>query len=173
MVENMGGVLVLNATYEPLSVVPSRRALILVMDEKAVLEAATDRVFRSENLEFAEPSVVRLCRYVRVPNTTRRSLSRRALFARDEQKCQYCGGHADSLDHIIPRSKGGEHTWENVVAACRRCNTQKRDRLLSETTMKLRSKPGPPRPSVWFRAAVGRLPDEWVPYLDMAERRSA
>lgn len=169
----MGGVLVLNATYEPLSVVSSRRAVVLVLEQKALLEAATDRVFRSERMTVEEPSVVRLTRYVRVPQMTRRNLSRRALFARDEHTCQYCGSHADSIDHIIPRSRGGEHVWENVVAACRRCNMVKRDRLLVDTSMTLRCKPGPPRPSVWFRAAVGRMPEAWIPYLEMAEKRPA
>ncbi len=169
----MGGVLVLNATYEPLSVVSSRRAIVLVLEQKALLEAATDRVFRSERLTVEEPSVVRLTRYVRVPQTHRRNLSRRALFARDEHTCQYCGNPADSIDHIIPRSRGGQHVWENVVAACRRCNMIKRDRLLADTSMKLRCKPGPPRPSVWFRAAVGRMPEDWIPYLEMAEKRPA
>ncbi|MEE9414072.1 MAG: HNH endonuclease [Acidimicrobiales bacterium] len=169
----MSRVLVLNATYEPLSVVSSRRAVVLVLDNKAILEAATSRVFRSERLTVSEPSVVRLSRYVRVPSTHRRSLSRRALFARDEFACQYCGARADSLDHVVPRSRGGEHTWENVVAACRRCNANKRDRLLGETSMRLRKLPAPPRPSVWFRAAAGRLPEEWIPFLEMAEQRSA
>ncbi len=169
----MGGVLVLNATYEPLSVVPARRAVVLVLEQKAILEAATDRVFRSERLSVKEPSVVRLCRYVRVPPTHRRNLSRRALFVRDDHTCQYCGAMADSIDHVLPRSRGGEHVWENVVAACRRCNMLKRDRLLVDTSMTLRRPPAPPRPSVWFRAAVGRTPDSWIPYLEMSEKRSA
>lgn len=90
------------------------------------------------------------------------------MFARDSSRCQYCAAPAESIDHVVPRSKGGEHVWENVVAACRPCNTRKRDRLLSETTMTLRRRPAAPRELSWITVAVGRVPVDWEPYLQPA-----
>ena len=138
--------LVLNATFEPLGIVSSRRAVLLVLDTKAELVHTTERVFRAERLTVPEPSVVRLVRYVQVPRHYRVAVNRRTVFARDGSRCQYCGSAAENLDHVIPRSKGGPHTWENVVAACRRCNTRKEDRLPHEAGMVLRSTPGGPAP---------------------------
>ncbi len=160
--------LVLNATYEPLCVVPSRRALLLVLNDKAETIESTGRVVRSERHEFAEPSVVRLSRYVRVPHPRRRALNRRAVFLRDDHTCQYCGGVAESIDHVIPKSRGGEHTWENVVAACKRCNSAKRDRLLHETTMRLASPPSSPAFVARFVLADRGVPDTWAQWLHRA-----
>ncbi|HEX7094479.1 MAG TPA: HNH endonuclease [Acidimicrobiales bacterium] len=164
--------LVLNATFEPLCVVPSRRAVLLVMAQKAETVHGTGMFLHSERLTIEVPSVVRLQRYVRVPFPRRRSLNRRAVFARDEHRCQYCCAPADSLDHVVPRSRGGEHTWENVVAACSRCNTHKRDRLLHETSMRLLRQPRAPKPTAWLLLDRS-VPDHWVPYLDPAVARSA
>ncbi|NNE72330.1 MAG: HNH endonuclease [Acidimicrobiales bacterium] len=161
----MTRVLVLNATFEPLSVVSSRRAICLVLAEKAEMVVGTGRAVRSEKLSLDEPSVVRLSRFVQVPYNRRRSLNRRAVFARDNNRCQYCGATAESLDHVIPSSRGGSNTWENVVAACRPCNTRKRDRMLSETSMRLRTVPRAPHPSTWFRLAVGSLPEPWEQFI--------
>ena len=161
----MGRALVLNASYEPLGVVPIRRALVLVVDEKADLLHDTGQVYRSERAAYQVPSVIRLRYFVRVPFERRASLSRRAVFYRDDHRCQYCGRAAESIDHVIPRSKGGPHCWENVVAACRRCNLQKGDRLLADTPMKLHSEPRPPRPLSWLVVRVGRVPEDWRPYL--------
>jgi 5-methylcytosine-specific restriction endonuclease McrA len=157
--------LVLNATYEPLCVVPARRALVLVLDAKAELVHATDRVFHSERMAVPEPSVVRLQYFVKVPYQARVALNRRAVFARDGHRCQYCGAAAENLDHIVPRSKGGPHTWENVVAACRPCNTRKEDRLLHETGLKLRRKPFAPKERGWVLVAAGLVQPDWAPYL--------
>jgi len=165
--------LVLNATFEPLCVVPSRRALVLVLAQKAETVHGTGTLFHSERLSVEEPSVVRLQRFVRVPYPRRRSLNRRAVFARDDHTCQYCGAPADSLDHVIPRSRGGEHSWENVVAACSRCNTHKRDRLLHETSMRLVHPPRTPKMTTWFLLADRSVPEHWAPYLDPAVARSA
>ncbi len=161
----MSRALVLNATYEPLCVVPSRRALILVLAEKAETIETTGRVIRSERVEFAEPSVVRLSRFVRVPYPRRRALNRRAVFLRDDHTCQYCGGAAESIDHVVPRSRGGEHTWENVVAACKRCNSSKRDRFLHETNMRLPHAPRTPSFMARFVLVDRRVPDVWSRYL--------
>src|SRR5215208_5618312 len=141
----MGTALVLNATYEPLGVVSARRAVVLVLGDKAdVLHASGDEM-HSEHLSVPVPSVIRLRYFVKVPFARRAALNRRAVFARDGSRCQYCTAPAESIDHVVPRSRGGEHTWENVVAACRPCNARKRDRLLSETTMRLRRMPRAPR----------------------------
>lgn len=157
--------LVLNATYEPLCVVSSRRALLLVLQEKAELLSATERTFHSERLSLAEPSVVRLSYFVKVPFEARIALNRRAVFARDNHRCQYCGASAENIDHVIPRSRGGRHAWDNVVAACRPCNTAKRDRLLEESGMKLRRRPVAPRERMWILAASGSIRPDWEQYL--------
>ncbi|MBW8827457.1 MAG: HNH endonuclease [Acidobacteria bacterium] len=164
----MASALVLNATYEPLCVVSARRAVVLVLTDKAETVHETDHLMHSARLTVSVPSVVRLTTYVRVPIRRRAPLNRRAIFARDGSRCQYCGGVAESIDHVVPRSRGGEHAWENVVAACRPCNARKRDRLLSETTMALHHHPRVPRELTWVSVAVGRVPEDWEPYLQPA-----
>ncbi|MCB9381195.1 MAG: HNH endonuclease [Acidimicrobiaceae bacterium] len=161
----MRAALVLNATFEPLSVVPARRAACLVLADKADLIAHDGSELHSPTLVLPSPSVVRLRYVVRVPFQRRTSMSRRAIFARDDSRCQYCGGYADSIDHVVPRSRGGQHTWENVAAACRPCNHRKRDRTPSEAGMSLARPPRAPRGESWIAAAVARVPEEWKPYL--------
>ena len=161
----MSRALVLNASYEPLCVVSTRRALLLVLDEKAELVHVTGCYFHSERTVFAEPSVVRLAHYVRVPYQARIALNRRAVFARDGHRCQYCGSAAENIDHVIPRSKGGPHAWDNVVAACRMCNSRKRDRMLEDSGMKLRRYPSVPRERTWILVASGSIRPDWEPYL--------
>jgi 5-methylcytosine-specific restriction endonuclease McrA len=157
--------LVLNATFEPLCVVSARRALMLTLDEKAEMLHATERLFRSERAAFAEPSVVRLVHFVRVPFQTRVALNRRAIFARDGHRCQYCGDSAENIDHVIPRSRGGLHVWDNVVASCRPCNSRKRDHLLEESGMRLRRPPTVPRQRTFILVSSGNIRAEWEPYL--------
>lgn len=164
--------LVLNASYEPLSVVSARRAVVLVLAEKAELVHGSAAIIHSERLSITVPSVVRLRHFVRVPHRHHTTLSRRGVFLRDGGLCQYCGRRADSIDHIVPRSKGGPHTWENVVAACHRCNSSKRDRLLAETTMALRCHPAPPASSSWVAATVTNVPEDWTPYIGGHHDRS-
>ena len=161
----MSRALVLNASYEPLCIVSTRRALLLILDDKAELVHDTGRYFRSERIAFAEPSVVRLTFYVKVPYQARIALNRRAVFARDGHRCQYCGSAAENIDHVIPRSKGGPHAWDNVVAACRPCNSRKRDRLLEDSGMKLRRMPSVPRERAWILVASGGVRPDWEPYL--------
>ena len=169
----MSRALVLNATYEPLCVVASRRALILVMADKAEILHTGRGVFRAEKVAFPEPSVVRLTHYVKVPFRARVALNRRAVFARDGNRCQYCGAAAETLDHVVPRSKGGAHTWENVVAACRPCNTRKEDRLLAESGLKLRNLPAAPRARAWVVMAAGTSRPDWEQYLEASLSASA
>ena len=169
----MARTLVLNATYEPICVVPCPRALVLVISEKAETIASTGRMIRSERLALEEPSVVRLARFVRVPYQRRRALNRRAVFIRDGHLCQYCGAAAESIDHVVPRSRGGKHEWDNVVAACRRCNSQKRDRLLHDTAMRLRRQPSAPHFATWFMLHDRTIPTAWTPFLQNELVRSA
>ena len=161
----MSRALILNATFEPLCVVPARRALVLVLSRKAELVHASDGVFRSERVSFPEPSVVRLAYYVHVPYQARVALNRRAVFARDGHRCQYCGAAAENIDHVVPRSKGGSHTWDNVVAACRPCNTRKEDRLPHECGLSLRTSPAVPREGIWRLPTTGPVPPGGEPYL--------
>ena len=157
--------LVLNASFEPLSVVSGRRAVVLVLADRAEVVHASGAVVHSERLAVDVPSVIRLRHYVRVPYRRRAALSRRGVFARDGHRCQYCGARAESIDHVVPRSRGGDHTWENVAAACRSCNLRKRDRTPDEAGMRLARRPATPRELAWVVVAVGSVPDSWKPYL--------
>ena len=167
------GALVLNATYEPLCVVSVRRATTLVLTAKAVCLADGDGVLHSSSTNLAVPSVVRLTRYVRVPYRTHIGLSRRAIFARDGWHCAYCRGPAETIDHVIPRSRGGRHAWDNVVAACARCNHTKGDRMLTELGWRLPNPPAVPRGVAW-RVLGHRIPDpRWAGWLDLSEMLAA
>jgi 5-methylcytosine-specific restriction endonuclease McrA len=159
----MGRALVLNASDAPLAVVSARRAVVLVFKEKAEVVASNGLIFRSERLQLEAPSVVRLRRFVKVPFRARAPLTRRAVFARDDWSCQYCAAAAENLDHVIPRSRGGEHVWENVVAACRRCNARKGNHLVTEAGMRLARLPFAPADG--FRLSLGNPESEWEPFL--------
>lgn len=161
----MGKALVLNATYEPLCVVPARRAVVLVLRDKAEVVRANGAVFRSEKLVVEVPSVLRLKYFVKVPYRARATLSRRAVLVRDGFVCQYCGLRAENVDHVLPRSRGGAHIWENVVACCRRCNAKKENRLPGEAGLKLRTTPHVPHANLLLRVSVGTLDPTWEPYL--------
>ena len=147
------GCLALNASFEPLTIIPARRAVRLVLDGKAeILEKDRTRRFRSETRIVPCPAVIRLVRYVHVPRRFRRQVTNTVLFARDDYSCQYCGKHKKELrgrqfltrDHIVPLSRGGDNTWENVVTSCSPCNNRKGDRLPREVGLKLLNEPGQP-----------------------------
>jgi 5-methylcytosine-specific restriction endonuclease McrA len=157
--------LVLNATYEPLSVVPARRAAVLVLRGKAVMQEPSGRVLHGATVQLPVPAVVRLTTFVRVPYRPSISPTRAAVFARDGHRCQYCEAPAESIDHVIPRSRGGGHTWDNVVAACRRCNLRKGDRLPAEAGYRLRTAPARPSRFEWIYARAGRIHPSWESYL--------
>jgi 5-methylcytosine-specific restriction endonuclease McrA len=161
-------VLLLNTTFEPLTALPLRRAVVLVVCGKAevvhgdpagiVLHSASDSV--------VVPSVIRLASYVRVPYRARVPLTRAGLMHRDRHRCAYCGGRAETIDHVIPRSRGGEHTWQNCVACCVKCNHRKADKLLSELGWRLRTVPRAPRGMHWrLLAGVVDTDPQWLPYL--------
>lgn len=164
----MRSALVLNASYEPLSVVAARRAVCLVLADKADVIEEDGTQLHSPSITLPSPLVVRLRYMVKVPYQRRTALSRRAVFARDDYRCQYCGHSADSIDHVLPRSRGGQHAWENVAAACRPCNLAKRDRTPDEAGMRLARPCRAPRPSAWVVVSVARVPDAWKPYLAIA-----
>ena len=162
----MSRALVLNASYEPLSVVSERRAVVLVLNSKATIVVGRNEHWRSESSRVELPSVVRLNRYVKVPYRRSVPVTRRAVFGRDGNLCQYCGGPAESLDHVLPRSKGGPHTWDNVVACCRACNVRKGNRTPDESGLRLKTQPGPPRRFAWIYASTGfQVDPSWHPYL--------
>lgn len=142
-------VLVLNATYEPLNIVSVHRAIVLLLKEKAEIVEAAKRKVRAEHLAIDWPLVIRLVAYVPIPRRLPLPLSRRTVLARDMYTCQYCGAqpgkHGLTVDHVIPRARGGATVWENVVTACALCNLRKGDRLLEEARMTLRAKPERPR----------------------------
>jgi 5-methylcytosine-specific restriction endonuclease McrA len=155
----------LNASFEPLCVVPIRRAVVLVLKEKAEIVSRNGGELRSERTVVPIPSVIRLIHFVRVPFRSRVPLSRRAVFARDRHRCQYCNRGAENIDHVVPRSRGGEHVWENVVASCRACNARKEDRLLNECGLSLRRHPVAPHANLWVVATAGAIDPAWMPYL--------
>ena len=161
----MSGALVLNATYEPLCVVPLRRAVVLVLAEKAVVVEAGDGVMRSARTSIPVPTVVRLSRYVRVPYRREVPLTRRAVLDRDRHACAYCGTRADTIDHVRPRSRGGQHIWTNVVAACARCNHRKGNRLLSELGWHLVSVSAQPPATVAVVLGWAKRDPAWQRYL--------
>jgi 5-methylcytosine-specific restriction endonuclease McrA len=161
----MGAALVLNATYEPLCVVPLRRAVVLVLAEKAVVVEAGATVMHSERLAVPVPSVVRLSRFVRVPYRREVPLTRRAVLERDAHSCVYCARRADTIDHVRPRSRGGTHVWTNVVAACAGCNHRKGDRLLPELGWRLPSPPVQPPATVAVVMGWAVRDPSWQPYL--------
>jgi 5-methylcytosine-specific restriction endonuclease McrA len=163
-------VLVLNASYEPLNVTTVRRAHVLVFKGKAEVIEKLDRPLASATSTFPWPHVIRLVHYVRVPRTVQRKISRRALFARDGWRCVYCGtaGGRLTLDHVVPRSRGGQSVWENVVTSCAPCNLRKGDRLPDEVRMQLRQPPKPPTPALFIKLASPTIPTGWRPYLGHA-----
>jgi 5-methylcytosine-specific restriction endonuclease McrA len=142
-------VLVLNASYEPLQLVSVRRAVILILQEKAELIEAAEQQLRARNIAFDMPIVIRLVRYIKIPRRLRLPCSRRGVLARDRETCQYCGIQPGRLhltvDHVVPRSQGGQTVWENVVTACRDCNHRKGGRTPEEARMTLLSKPRQPQ----------------------------
>ncbi len=161
--------LVLNQNYEPLSVCNVKKAIILLFLRKAELvEASAGKVIRSVSLTMPFPSVVRLSAFVRVPYK-KIILSRKNILRRDGHRCQYCGrGDVPlTMDHVHPRSRSGEDAWENLVAACVKCNNKKGDRTPEEAEMPLMRVPMKPNHVTFLRHFVGNLDERWKPYLFM------
>lgn len=169
----MSRALVLNASFEPLGVVPLRRAVVLVLKGRAdIVEEEAERLVRSAARSMAAPLVVRLRTMVKVPYRATLPLTRRAVLARDQSTCAYCGKHGTSqslsIDHVIPRSRGGAHAWTNVVTACKACNHRKDDRTPAEAGLVLRFKPYAPSGHMAIVVLVGTVEEAWAPYLGVA-----
>jgi 5-methylcytosine-specific restriction endonuclease McrA len=162
-------VLVLNSTYEPVNVCSARRAVVLLLKGKAEMVDAGARILHSERSSLIVPTVIKLTQFVRVPRADRRRLSRRAVLARDGYRCQYCGSHKHlTLDHVIPRSRGGITSWENIVTSCAPCNVRKGAALPHEVGMTPSHRPRPPLPTDFVLASQRQVPDAWLPYLEMS-----
>jgi 5-methylcytosine-specific restriction endonuclease McrA len=161
-------VLLLNATFEPLTALPMRRAVVLLVCSKAdvVHDDPTGPYIRSADFSVQVPSVIRLRNFVRVPYRARVPMTRAALMHRDRFRCAYCGSKAETVDHVIPRSRGGEHSWENCVACCAPCNHRKADKMLSELGWTLRAQLVPPSGPHWRLLASNKeLDPAWLAYL--------
>jgi hypothetical protein len=167
----MGRVLLLNATFEPLQLVSERRAVVLMLAGRAESIVTPDEplVCRSAMLIVEIPAIVRLHEMVKIPIKVRTPpLTRRSLLLRDSYQCAYCLEHADTIDHVVPKSRGGRHEWTNLVAACRRHNMQKGDRLLEELGWRLHFEPRAPD-GPWWRWRHVPDPDPlWAPFLPRA-----
>jgi 5-methylcytosine-specific restriction endonuclease McrA len=167
------GCLALNASYEPLTLVPMRRAVRLLLDGKAeIVEADDTAPVRSEKLAFPRPQVIRLTKFIHVPRRFRRQVTNTFLFARDGYRCQYCGRLQGDLkpreqltrDHVIPMSRGGLNEWTNVVTACSPCNTRKANRLPHEIGMRPMTVPTEPH-FVHLSWAVRKLTPKQSTYI--------
>ena len=161
--------LVLNAGYEPLGVVSFKRALILVLNEKAtVLAGSEEHLIHSARSALALPSVILLSRYVRVPTARKIPVTRRGVLRRDSWRCAYCAKPANTIDHVQPKSKGGADTWENLVACCLKCNNAKGDKTLGEIGWTLGFQPKMPTGAQWLVRGVDSTLPEWDTFLGMA-----
>ena len=162
-------VLVLNQTYEPLNICRAKRAMVLIYQDKAELLENGSGMMHTVGRDFPVPSVIRLSRLIKRPHNVERKMSRIEIFKRDNYTCQYCGKktHNLTLDHVMPRSRNGPHTWENVVSACVKCNRVKAGRTPEEAGMKLLTKPVRPHPGSLFHipSHIPELRNEWEKYL--------
>jgi 5-methylcytosine-specific restriction endonuclease McrA len=159
--------LLLNASMEPLSVVTLRRAVLLVLSDKAVIVETNGCCLRSQHCVIPMPLVLSLTRYVHIPYARIKHPSRRMVLLRDSFTCAYCSRPATTVDHIVPRSRGGMHEWANVVAACGQCNSKKADRLLAEIGWTLSCTPREPHRALAL-VASSKVEPTWEPYLKMA-----
>jgi 5-methylcytosine-specific restriction endonuclease McrA len=162
-------VLVLNQSYEPISVCSAKKALLLMFLAKAdLIEQRPLASVRSVRQHYPFPSVIRLCAYLRIPYK-KIELSRKNIFRRDGHRCQYCGTTSPPLtiDHVIPRSRGGGDHWENLVCACVHCNNKKGSRTPEEANMRLANVPRRPHHVQFLKHYVGKVEDTWRPYLFM------
>ena len=163
-------VLVLNQNYQPLNVCNVRRAIVLLGRGKAEIIINGRGYIRTISLLVQVPSVIRLVYMVRRP-LVRRRLSRRAIFYRDGFRCQYCGKESKNmtLDHIMPRSRGGPHVWENVVSACIPCNHRKAGLTPKEANMRMLKKPTAPRPNPYYMFHHRSILEEWRQFMPWME----
>ncbi len=163
----MTDVLVLNFTYEALNITSFRRAVKLIFSGKAEVVHDRDRILASPTFEMRLPSIIRMLYYIRRP-MQKVALTKKNILLRDDYVCQYCGVKGERLttvDHVIPRSRGGPSTWENLVCCCMRCNNRKNNRSPEHSNMTLRRKPKAPKYIPWIRVKRNTLPGEWYKFL--------
>ena len=161
--------LLLNASYEPLLFISMRRAMILVLTDRATMLADSGEEWRTPSTAYPVPTLVRLKNMVKVPFQKRVPINKDTLAARDGGICQVvgCGSRGATVDHVVPRSRGGQHEWKNVALMCAPCNETKGDRLLAEIGWRLKQEPRSPRGPWLLLAAAKRITprEEWMPYL--------
>lgn len=157
--------LLLNGDYRPMKVLSQKAAVKLVLKDKASIVVEGDRTIKAGTLVIPEPKVLHLHKYVYVPPRSHMKPTRKAVLARDNHTCQYCGAHATTIDHVIPRSKGGGHTWDNVVAACAPCNFKKSDKFLEVLGWELDIKPKMPSGSFWILIKHKEIDPLWEEFL--------
>lgn len=160
-------VLVLNQDYSPLTVCNVQRAVLLVFLNKAeLLSEAVNFSLRTVSKVYPLPAVIRLFRYVNLPYRGV-ALTRNNIFKRDKHECQYCGTYKDlTIDHVVPQSKGGKASWNNLVAACKKCNALKGDKSPEEVGMFLRSRPQKPSYTLFLKEFSESKYREWEPFLE-------
>lgn len=164
-----GSVLVLNASYEYLNITSLKRAIKLLYKEKAEMVEVVEGLELSSATRIQEmPSVIRMVYYIRRP-FKEVPLSRRNILERDGHQCQYCGKHGDTVDHIMPRSRGGEDSWVNCVCCCGPCNSKKKNQTPKEAGMNLRSMPRRPSNLPWLRNRKIQGRQDWGRYLFMGD----
>ncbi|MDQ7822845.1 MAG: HNH endonuclease [Candidatus Eremiobacteraeota bacterium] len=164
----MNRVLVLNATNQPLNTTSVRRAIKMIFLRKAEVVIHNGLLIRTPRLVFAVPSVIRLMNFIHVPHR-QVPLTRKYILVRDGFTCQYCGRQETrhmTIDHVIPRSRGGESTWGNLVCACKECNNRKNNRALADANMTLMRMPRKPSPQSLLLFSLLEPPPEWLPYLE-------
>ena len=162
-------VLLLNNSYEALGIISSKKAIIMLLSKKVDYIEKTKELIRSEKLNIIIPDIVKLKTYIYIKNR-KIALTRKNIFKRDQYKCQYCGGGNNlllTLDHVIPKQKGGVDSWENLVSACTKCNINKGNKFLSDTRMKLLKKPKQPHYLMFLQDYVNIEYNKWKPYLYM------
>lgn len=161
-------VLVLNKDYQPLSVCSVHRSVkLLFLDKAEMLHDNPNRSLRTVREEYSYPSVIRLRRYINIPYN-KIVLSRKNILKRDANTCQYCGAAYNlTIDHVMPKSRGGRDSWENLVAACDDCNVKKGNRTPKEAEMPLRRKPYRPVHITFLQSVMGSVQEDWKPYLYM------
>lgn len=168
----MMSTLVLNASFEPLSIVSVRRAITLIASGKAVSVNDSEQVLRYANGEFKAPYVIQRTTYAQVPFQKRMPFSRRWILIRDNFSCAYCGKYADTIDHVHPRALGGKNSYENCVAACKKCNNKKGSRTLESMGWTLSKEPKAPSPRMFLHhkmKANAHLRAIWEPYINIGQ----
>ncbi|HTW86111.1 MAG TPA: HNH endonuclease [Candidatus Sulfotelmatobacter sp.] len=163
----MNDVLVLNFTYEALNITSFQRAVKLIFSGKAEIVHRRDAFIKSTSYEMKLPSIIRMLYYIKRP-MQKVALTKKNVLLRDDYTCQYCGIKGErmmTVDHVVPRSKGGPSTWENLVCACMRCNNRKNNRTPEHANMLLKRKPKAPKYIPWIRVKRNTLPGEWKKFL--------